>query len=381
MLNSLQIKNFRLLVDFQVKKLGHVNLIVGKNNSGKSTVLEALRIFSAENTSESLIKIAAERGEPIPSPQNVNDLEDVSSLKVFQSYFSDRDFDFSEGKSKNIEIGSIEPELALSVYLEKITTAIDAFLSANPHFSKEQTDKFFNDNPNLFNQFEQVVNNSLFSISSARAANNIQKTRLDRNGGRQTQGSLGTSFNHAFIPTTLLNPSELANRITSIELTDYKNSVIEALQVFDPRIENYGLTDINSKSVALRLSGSNVRIPLKSMGEGIARVFQIMLSIPAAKDGFLLIDEFENGLHYSVQERVWDLIFKLAKKFNIQVFATTHSWDCIESFAKVANEKPEQGVLFRVAQSARPQDNGKTIAIEYSEDDLLQMTKSNFEVR
>jgi AAA15 family ATPase/GTPase len=64
------------------------------------------------------------------------------------------------------------------------------------------------------------------------------------------------------------------------------------------------------------------------------RVLQLALKIFPAKGGFLLIDEFENGLHYSVQERIWQLAFEMAQRLDIQVFATSHSWDCVESFSK-----------------------------------------------
>ena len=100
-----------------------------------------------------------------------------------------------------------------------------------------------------------------------------------------------------------------------------------------------------------------------------------------AKNGILLIDEFENGLHYSIQEKVWKLIFDLSEQLHIQVFATTHSWDCIESFAKVAKERKEEGVLVRLERSSMIGNEGKIVAIEYDEDQLFTMTKANFEVR
>jgi AAA15 family ATPase/GTPase len=126
---------------------------------------------------------------------------------------------------------------------------------------------------------------------------------------------------------------------------------------------------------------TNKPVPLNSMGEGMSRVLQLILSVPPAQNGMLLIDEFENGLHYSVQEKVWNLIFDLSVQFNIQVFATTHSWDCIESFAKVAEERPEEGALLRLERSVLPEQEGKIVAIEYNEDELSSMTKANFEVR
>ena len=110
--------------------------------------------------------------------------------------------------------------------------------------------------------------------------------------------------------------------------------------------------------------------------------FDIILKIFSAKNGFLLIDEFENGLHYSVQPKIWELIFELAYRFNIQVFATTHSWDCIESFSQVAKDRTDmEGVLFRMGHSVRKSDKGKLIATVFDEDDLYNLTKMNIEVR
>jgi len=62
----------------------------------------------------------------------------------------------------------------------------------------------------------------------------------------------------------------------------------------------------------------------------MTHLFHLIFALVNAKDGFLLIDEFENGLHYTVQPKVWELIFKLAKALNVQVFASFfflgHSW-------------------------------------------------------
>ncbi|OAD20145.1 hypothetical protein THIOM_004170 [Candidatus Thiomargarita nelsonii] len=92
----------------------------------------------------------------------------------------------------------------------------------------------------------------------------------------------------------------------------------------------------------------NERIPLKHLGEGMYRVFHIILALVNAKNGFLLIDEFENGLHYTVQPKVWELIFKLAKELNVQVFATTHSKDCVEGFHAVWESQEDEGTLHRL---------------------------------
>jgi predicted ATP-dependent endonuclease of OLD family len=114
----------------------------------------------------------------------------------------------------------------------------------------------------------------------------------------------------------------------------------------------------------------------------LARILQIALKAVTAKGGFLLIDEFENGLHYSIQEKVWSFLFDLSKTLDIQIFATTHSWDCIESFAKVAIAKQDvDGLLFRVGQSVRNSDKGRVIATVFEKEQLFSITQSDVEVR
>jgi len=72
------------------------------------------------------------------------------------------------------------------------------------------------------------------------------------------------------------------------------------------------------------------------------------LAMVNAREGFLLVDEFENGLYYGVQDEVWDVVFVLAELLNVQVFATTHSWDCIVGFQAAARRNQAQGMLYRL---------------------------------
>jgi AAA15 family ATPase/GTPase len=96
------------------------------------------------------------------------------------------------------------------------------------------------------------------------------------------------------------------------------------------------------------LKGSGQRVRLTSLGDGVNRVLTIILSLLNCKDGVLLLDEFETGLHYSVQKQLWEVIFMLAEQLNVQVFVTTHSSDCLSAFSKVNVEG--QGMLIRLEQ-------------------------------
>jgi AAA15 family ATPase/GTPase len=94
------------------------------------------------------------------------------------------------------------------------------------------------------------------------------------------------------------------------------------------------------------VAGISEPLPIRSLGDGMQRLLGIALALVNAKDGLLLVDEIENGLHYSIQTDLWRLIFQLAQKLNVQVFATSHSWDCIRSFQQAAQEnEQENGIL------------------------------------
>ena len=93
-------------------------------------------------------------------------------------------------------------------------------------------------------------------------------------------------------------------------------------------------------------------------------------------DGILLIDEIESGLHYSALLDVWKLIFKTAKDLNVQVFATTHSKDCIEAFTQAAVDSPEDGMLIRLERQGE-----KIIAITVEEENLALAVDYGAEMR
>jgi AAA15 family ATPase/GTPase len=130
--------------------------------------------------------------------------------------------------------------------------------------------------------------------------------------------------------------------------------------------------------VVIKLSEIPGVLPLKSMGDGINRILTIILALVNAENGFLLIDEFENGLHYSVQEQLWKIIFSLSKKLNVQVFVTTHSNDCISGFERELNSAGNTvtGRLIRL-------DNvrGSIKQVEFLPNELKIASEQEIEIR
>ena len=127
----------------------------------------------------------------------------------------------------------------------------------------------------------------------------------------------------------------------------------------------------------VKLEGYEDPVPLKSLGDGALRLFGVALALANSRDGFLLIDEAENGIHHSVQRDYWRMVLQTAHENNVQVLATTHSWDCVTGFAQAAMELEDiEGVLVRLSRSG-----GRLRAVEYPEEELAIAAEQGIEVR
>ena len=132
--------------------------------------------------------------------------------------------------------------------------------------------------------------------------------------------------------------SQESERYGKLELYDKQDVLLKALQLIEPRLRR--LTVVVAGGVPILHGDIQIGrlVPLPIMGEGMARLTSLILHISNAENGVVLVDEVENGLHYSVMGKVWTAIGEAARQFNTQVFATTHSRECIiaahESFLK-----------------------------------------------
>lgn len=381
-LDSLQIKNFRMLEDLTVERLGQVNLIVGNNNSGKSTVLEALRIYASNANQNLLEEISYLRGERYISQEN-GDLEEF----YFENFFFGRLL----SSDSILTIGSDSDNVQLQLgYLQEIM--IDRDVDGIPASVKQL--KLFVDRNELSEDSD--AQEILVFLKNGKIIDRIRSVKNRRSNSALVRDLRDIPC--SFVPTRIINLDELAGDWDKIVFSEHEKVIKDALKIIAPSflditfIQDQSRTRVglgvnrylseSARSAVVKLVGSKKPIPLGSMGDGMTRVFQIALKIFSAKDGFLLIDEFENGLHYSIQEKVWELIFEMAQRLNIQVFATTHSRDCIEAFSKVANDRADvEGLLFRMGRSAKASDEGKIIATIFDEAKLQRFNNMDMDVR
>ena len=182
-------------------------------------------------------------------------------------------------------------------------------------------------------------------------------------------------------PGLLRNP-DLARLWDGVVLTEAENIALETLRlVVGKRLQR--LTVVGdpdggggARRVVAKLGGRSAPIPLKRLGDGANRLLAIALALANCRGGILLMDEVENGIHYSVQPSLWRMVFRAAEDANVQVIAATHSWDCVVGFARAAEESMADGWLYRLERFG-----DGVQAVGYSETNLTVAARQRTEVR
>lgn len=402
MLSSLKVKNFRSLQDVKIPKLGLLNLIVGNNNSGKSSLIEALLIYANSSDEMLLNELAYNHGEPLLFDRDEE--ENISSFLPCESFFSNRSFPKED--NVKIEIGEMDNEnnvLSIEHCFEReLLIKIDdedgegiRRIKYEPISKSELEDSSIK---NIISLRDPQLNDQIRSILKVERSGAIKRIFLDDLRRRPSFRGFDAKYNipYSYIPTSFLNADELALEWDKLVLTPYQDHIIEALKIIEPNVENISFIKSGNnrrsrfrnreespeRTPIVKLSTQSRPFPLSSMGDGMLRVLQLIIKLHSARDGVLLVDEFDNGLHHSVQEKVWELVFSLAKDLNIQVFATTHSYDCVKAFSKVARDRLDiEGILIQMGKSARKSNYGQVIPSILDEKELATFINSHLEVR
>lgn len=368
MLDSLYIKNFRVLKELKIDSLSQVNLITGKNNTGKSTILEALAIYASRGDLSQIYQLLNYRGEDYRLKDNIyNEPKEIveNNLRSLSSMFTNRKTIFT--RNEGIQIGSNENRLNLrfAKYMNQLLV-------------KEQGETY---------QSTVLIPENKTNVKDFKAAFEIKLNYdakvipLDEtNFFHLNFEEQANHENYQLIRTCVINKTTNSKLFDHIALTDKENYVIEALRIIEPTTERIAFIEnrLGERTAVIKLPNQPKVLPLQSMGDGINRILTIILAMVNADNGYFLLDEFENGLHYSVQEQLWKIIFKLAQELNVQVFATTHSNDCIAGFEQALNDQSNQvsGKLIRLDNI-----NGTIRPVTYSPDEIKIATNQNIEVR
>ncbi|MCB9078209.1 MAG: ATP-binding protein [Anaerolineaceae bacterium] len=375
MLHNLVIENYRLFKYFEVTSLARVNLIVGTNNSGKSSLLEAIHLLTSDDVRSSLIYLLNERGEYVSGTIDPRLERGTRGGYQVSHIFHERLQKFGQvirissnnNQNPNLKIALLE--------------------SKDDHIPDPNQLSFFPDKDDVEIEIDEQFGYLNFEHSGFESESRVSM-RLEADGLvfarpysktylRRTSLPIGAS---KLITTNYLGYDELAVLWDKITLTPKEDKVVEALQILEPDVNRISFTSsqTSNSGILLRLNGQEEPIPLGSMGDGMRRILAIVASLVSVGKGTLLVDEIDTGLYYAVLKDMWRLILETAYKQNAQVFATTHSWDCVKAFQQALDEfqNSEFGRLIRLEKT----DN-QIKAVPYLADELSIAIKQDIEVR
>ncbi len=365
-LPSLSVQGLRGIEDLSIPRLGRVTLLAGRNGVGKTTVLDAVRIHASRARPAVLSALLVGRDEIAAGKD-----EDGGrmSLSDGRALFFGRD---TSGDAR-IAIGPLDGPDQLQIRVASLSGEPDSLsktLLGKLKGGDTRVMKIsFRDSVQLLPPGPQMFPRELMQLLASEASELPPEVSCE---------SLGPG---------LPGSGELARLWDRITLTDDEDRVIRAVNLaMDEAAERvavvgdsggHGGQGPNGRRVVVRIEDQSHPVPLKSLGDGAVRLLGVALALANSRDGFLLIDEAENGIHHAVQRDFWRMVLQTARDNNVQVLATTHGWDCVRGFAQAATELAAvEGVLVRLERRA-----DRVRAIEYTEDELAVAARDGIEVR
>ncbi len=363
-LPSLVIKNFRGIDELTIPRLGRVTLLTGKNGVGKTTVLEAVHIYATGGDRFTLAEILHKSDEVFKdqgSDGKEEAVADWSGLFYGHSLYVDR----------AISIGPADSPNSIRIRWAQL--------------SDEDRVEFAQGNADFFADDETWgLETTVWDFRRIFRPHDIAiPPRVTRRVNRAT--FLAPDFICTKLGPDVPSNVTVERYLNDVVLTAQEEQAIAALNIVaNVPVERVAMVDSgvrngprSGRRVLVKVEGQANPVPLRSFGDGAVRSFAIALALANSNNGFLLIDEAENGIHHSIQAKFWKMILQTAERNNVQVIATTHSWDCVAGFTQAANELEDvEGMLYRIQRNLY-----NLRAVEYTESELAIATEHRIEVR
>lgn len=372
MLKSITIENFRGFSKFRLNDLGRVNLLVGRNNSGKSSILEAIELLHAVGDPSALWRGLERRGEISVEDDDARRFPDLNIKHFFKGHEVRSFSEFSIAGDS--EYGK-KPRLSVNVREYSSDEAQEKLdFLPRPDEQEEIMDRLML----VLEWGNGSQERAIFPLSPDGVLNwNFLRKHARFNKLEEHKVRL--------ITTASLDIDDVISLFDQVVLTPEEDLVIEALRIIAPNVEKIASVGSGTRSLRRSQSGGIVvkvsnlggRIPIGSMGDGMWRMLGLALSLVRSDTGVLLVDEIDTGLHFSVMKSMWNLVIQTAKRLDVQVFATTHSRDCYESLASAVKElELEDGEV----SIQRIEKEGQK-AVSFSKDEILAAAARGIEIR
>ncbi len=347
MIRDLTIQGYRRFKDFHIDGLARVNLLVGPNNSGKTSFLEAVHMLVGQDKHLCLAETLYHRdelSEPPKSRRLSDTLDNGANYQIEHIFYGFYGHELKRGQKIKLQSRQEEPRV-LEIRLK---SKQDSSTPASLYFSD---------------------GGIALQIGSGGAAH-IQR-RAD---------PFAPTHYGPFIPGNGLSVDEMAYLWDRITLSPQEENVVKALQIIEADVERISFTSRRNtmSGILVKLRGQNTPIPLSSMGDGMRRILALAMLAAVAENGFMFVDEIDTGLYYETQIDMWRLLIETAQRLNVQIFTTTHSLDCVRAFQEALSQTEDQsaGKLLRLSLRS-----GEIQPVSYTTDDLTIAMRQEIEVR
>jgi AAA15 family ATPase/GTPase len=356
MIKSVEINNFKSLSHFDISNLGQINLFGGKNNAGKTTFLEALFLLFDRTNPQSLLRQYNWRG--------VGEIS-ITPEVLFSPIF--KDFDLR----KTIQIRLLHR----NSQTESLTIEFN-----NNHNRMVRLEG----NEGQIKTGSNIISTHALEFQYRKNEGKVQKANiiLEPNGFGMELVEMNAPEKRAIFLASKshVSPHENAVHYGELDIKGKTQTIIDSLKFIEPNLK--GITSValqNGTSMLYGEVGIGQKVPIPYMGDGTSRLLTILLSIVSNKDGIVFIDEIENGIHYSILNKLWHVIATVAKENNCQVFATTHSYECLGAAVKgIPTERQNEFKYFRLEKS---KNTYRSVAKEFNFEMLQAAVERGWEVR
>ncbi|EPF18818.1 MAG: recombination protein F [Microcystis aeruginosa Ma_MB_F_20061100_S19] len=342
MLESLKIEGFRGFQNFEMANLGRINLLVGKNNSGKTSILEAIQFLYVQNNLDIFLETISYRGEFSWSESNRTKVFEICHLFPGHEIIPSKEIIIIASRESHQE--------SVTISVKSIPIQLSLFSDKNDDLN----------NDNIFD--DEEWNKLLLSIRWSQSQKPIElellaNGTLARDSIRRMASlsrishkiGIDNKIELRFLTPFSLTSSDMAALFDNIVLSPLEDLIIESLKIIEPKIERIASIGSGKYSTAnnlgvrggflIKIKNHDQPIPIGSLGDGFWRMLGLVLAMVNLENGILLVDEIDSGLHFTVMTDMWKVVWETAKKLNIQVFATTHSLDCWQSLAELITEE------------------------------------------
>lgn len=368
MFTSLSIHNFRCFEALSFDgSLDRINLIAGTNSVGKTALLEAIYVLMGMGNVELIMRIVNFRGLGGNFLGAVPHLTEILWEPLFYNLNCSQDIEFwgSHRDGEHAARLSIDRVGATTILVnDGRTEGSSVGIESLP----------------IYGHFLKLAH-TMPDGSTVESAMVLEATKEGAPAvrvGSEPPIRPGPTFGGSYLAANQKRaPQEAASKYSRLESEGEPSEMLETLKIIEPRLRRIRVAEVAGTSMLRGDIGIGRMVPLSILGDGLGSLASMLLAIADAPGGVVLIDEIENGFHHTVLRQVWQAIGEAARRYDTQVFATTHSFECIEAAHEAFREN--RPYAFRLHRLDRVENETKVIT--YDQETLGAAIRSGLEVR